>query len=189
VSTRRHLVTRHRSALSAIQLIDHVRLFAAEVVAGHYPYVQFDAENRWHQRLYRDARFDIWLISWMPTQGTQLHDHGGSSGAFAVTSGQLSEAVYRRRPGRGPLTEYQRPAGAAIGFGPKYVHDVRNLSDAPAVSVHAYSPPLTTMNFYDVEGDGSLQRLTTVATDDPEPNISEDLAALRQSQRVGAVIG
>ncbi len=55
-----------------------------------------------------------------------------------------------------------------VGFGAHYVHDVRNLSDAPAVSVHAYSPPLTTMTYYDL-ADGVLEPITTLATEDPEP--------------------
>jgi Cysteine dioxygenase type I len=117
----------------------------------------------------------------MPTQGTQLHDHGGSAGAFEVLSGQLNEAVYRHDPDRGSLTEFQRSDGTAFGFGPRYVHDVRNLSDQPAVSVHAYSPPLTSMNFYDVNGDGSLSRLATVATDDPEPDVSVGLGRVADS--------
>ena len=168
-----------RPALNHVQLVEQARLFADEVAAGHYPYVEYDAENRWHQRLYRDRHLDIWLISWLPTQGTQLHDHGGSSGAFTVLSGRLDEAVYRRDPSRDSLTEYRRPAGSAVGFGPRYVHDVRNLSDQPAVSVHAYSPPLTSMNFYDVEANGTLRRLATLATDDPEPDLNTE--SLRQS--------
>jgi predicted metal-dependent enzyme (double-stranded beta helix superfamily) len=154
-----------------VQLVDHVRAFAAEVDAGRYPYVQYNADNRWHQRLYRDQRLDIWLISWLPTQGTQLHDHGGSSGAFTVLSGQLNEAIYRRSALHGPLTEQLRSTGAAVGFGPRYVHDVRNLSSEPAVSVHAYSPPLSTMNFYDITDDGTLHRSATLATEDPEPEL------------------
>ena len=55
-----------------------------------------------------------------------------------------------------------------MGFGAHYVHDVRNLADKPAVSVHAYSSPLTSMTYYDLE-DGRLVRLATVPTDDPEP--------------------
>jgi hypothetical protein len=165
-----------RPPFNPIQLVEHARFFADEVAGGNYPYVQYDAENRWHQRLYRDPRIDIWLISWLPTQGTQLHDHGGSSGAFTVVTGQLSEAVYRRNPATGSLTEYERADGASIGFGPRYVHDVRNLSDRPAVSVHAYSPPLSTMNFYDIDDAGHLQRLATLATDDPEPDTDALLA-------------
>jgi hypothetical protein len=160
-----------RQYLNPIQLVEYSRFYAAEVAEGRYPYVEYNSEQRWHQRLYRDQRLDIWLISWLPTQGTQLHDHGGSSGAFTVVSGELSEAVYRRRPNNGSLTEYVRTNGAAIGFGPRYVHDVRNLSDAPAVSVHAYSRPLTSMNFYDVTDSGALDHLATLATDDPEPDV------------------
>jgi predicted metal-dependent enzyme (double-stranded beta helix superfamily) len=159
-----------RPPLNLVQLVEQARQFGDEVAAGHYPYVQYDSENRWHQRLYRDLRLDIWLISWMPTQGTELHDHGGSSGAFAVITGELSEAVYQRTPANGSLTEYQRSSGTAVGFGPRYVHDVRNLSDAPAVSVHAYSPPLSRMNFYDVDASGRLEHLATLATDEPEPD-------------------
>jgi predicted metal-dependent enzyme (double-stranded beta helix superfamily) len=183
MTTAASQLLRARPSYNPIQLVEHARWFAGEVAAGQYPYVEYDAENRWHQRLYRDPRIDIWLISWLPTQGTQLHDHGGSSGAFAVLSGQLDEAVYRPDPATGSLTDYQRAAGTAVGFGPRYVHDVRNLSDAPAVSVHAYSPPLTSMNYFDIAEDGQLQKLMTLATDDPEPSVGEALAA---SARVAA---
>jgi hypothetical protein len=164
------------AALNPIELVDYTSLIAAEVAAGRYPYIQYDETERWHQRIYRDRRVDVWLISWLPSQGTQLHDHGGSAGAFTVLSGDLNEAVYLpprpgnlRRPGADSLREHLRAAGAGVGFGPRYVHDVRNLGSAPAVSVHAYSPPLTSMNFYDIDTCGELVRLATLPTDDPEP--------------------
>jgi hypothetical protein len=68
----------------------------------------------------------------------------------------------------GELQEHTRQAGCSVGFDARYVHDVRNLSDIPAVSVHAYSAPLTSMTYYDL-ADGSLERVATLATDDPEP--------------------
>jgi hypothetical protein len=146
------------------QLIEFTRFFAVEVSAGRYPYVRYDEDERWHQRVYRDPRIDIWLISWLPCQGTELHDHGGSSGAFTVLRGTLTEAV----PSQVGIRDTERPAGVSVGFGPHYIHDVRNLAARPAVSVHAYSPPLTSMNYYDVR-DTSIVRMRTVATDDPEP--------------------
>lgn len=145
------------------QLIELTRMYAADVASGSYPFVQFDAEHRWHQRIYRDRRMDVWLISWLPDQGTQLHDHGGSSGSFTVVSGTLTEAVVAG----GRTSDRVRPAGSSVGFAAKYVHDVRNLSEGPAVSVHAYSPPLTSMTYYDL-ADGRLERLATLQTDDPE---------------------
>jgi hypothetical protein len=158
----------HAVELDPISLIEFTRFFADEVRCGKYPYVDYDESQRWHQRIYRDQRVDVWLISWLPTQGTELHDHGGSAGSFTVLSGTLAEAVVSRR---GRLIENTHTSGQSVGFGKQYVHDVRNLSDAPAVSVHAYSPPLTTMNYYDL-ADGKLEPIASVATVDPEPTLS-----------------
>jgi len=156
--------------LDPVQLVDFTRFVAREVEAGRYPYVRYDEADRWHQRLYRDRRVDVWLISWLPSQGTQLHDHGGSVGAFTVLAGELAEAVYQ--PGTGhALLDRPRVAGQSVGFGPHYIHDVRNLSDRPAVSVHAYSAPLSAMTYYDLDPQAGLRRLLTVQTDDPEPDV------------------
>ncbi len=162
--------------LSPLQLIEFTRFWADEVASGKYPFVDYDPDERWHQRIYRDRRVDVWLISWLPAQGTQLHDHGGSSGSFTVLDGELTEAVV----GGGRLVDHRRGAGESVGFGSHYVHDVRNLSDAPAVSVHAYSAPLTSMNFYDLSG-GRLERLATMATDDPEPDVVVEGGVVRQA--------
>jgi hypothetical protein len=149
---------------SPLQLIEFTRFYADEVGSGAYPDIDYDPDERWHQRIYRDRRVDVWLISWLPAQGTQLHDHGGSSGSFTVLSGALTEATVAGSE----LHDHHRTVGDSVGFGAHYVHDVRNLSDAPAVSVHAYSPPLTSMTYYDL-ADGKLESITTLATDDPEP--------------------
>lgn len=155
--------------LDPAELAELTRFFADEVVRDRYPFVAYDAQRRWHQRIYRDPRIDIWLLSWLPEQGTELHDHGGSAGAFTVIRGVLNEVVFQRTQGdSGTLAGIDRSAGESVGFGSGYVHDVRNLGPEPAVSVHAYSRPLTTMNFYDVS-EGRLRRVRTVATEDPEP--------------------
>ena len=158
---------RYLDFLNPIQLIEFTRFYAEEVAAGRYPYVDYDLENRWHQRIYRDPRLDVWLISWLPEQGTELHDHGGSSGSFTVLSGTLTETVVSG----GALHDTNRDPGHSVGFGARYVHDVRNISGAPAVSVHAYSPPLTTMTYYDL-ADTGLAPIKTLATDDPEPTVA-----------------
>ena len=157
-------------------LIDFTRLYADEVAAGKFPYVEYDERERWHQRLYRDRRIDIWLISWLPTQSTALHDHGGSSGAFTVIEGALVEtvdagAVDAREALRPAVREITRRAGDSVAFGPAYIHDVRHAGSAPAVSVHAYSPPLTSMTYYDLDDTG-LRPIVTVATDDPEHELA-----------------
>jgi rhodanese-related sulfurtransferase/mannose-6-phosphate isomerase-like protein (cupin superfamily) len=116
--------------------------------------VRLRVEQRWYERLHLGADYDIWVISWMPGQSTGYHDHGASSGAFIVAAGVLEE----HRAGKRTHVVY--PA-KACAFGPEYAHDVRNVSLAPAVSIHAYSPPLSDMNEYELEGSELIPRERT----------------------------
>ena len=113
--------------------------------------IRLSAEQRWYERLYQGPDHDIWAISWMPGQSTGFHDHGESSGAFVVATGVLEE----HRPGEQPLAVNP---GEPRAFGAEYAHDVRNSSLAPAVSIHAYSPPLQKMNMYELDGDQLILR-------------------------------
>jgi predicted metal-dependent enzyme (double-stranded beta helix superfamily) len=102
---------------------------------------------------------ELWLISWLPGQSTGFHDHGGANGAFGVVWGQLDEHVVvrgatARVPALAPAPRIV-PAGTVRSFGPRHVHDVRNSSSGSvAVSVHAYSPPLSAMTRYAVTAAG-----------------------------------
>jgi predicted metal-dependent enzyme (double-stranded beta helix superfamily) len=117
--------------------------------------VDYDPARRWYQRLLREEDREVWLLSWLPGQRTGFHDHGRSAGAFTVVQGCLRE---RTAPGGRPeATGATLLPGSVRSFGPRYVHDVGNESAAPAVSVHAYSPPLTAMDRFDISG-GRLVR-------------------------------
>jgi rhodanese-related sulfurtransferase len=113
--------------------------------------VRLRVEGRWYERLYHGPDHDIWVISWLPGQSTGFHDHGVSSGAFAVATGILEE----HRVGEPAVLINP---GKPRAFGPDYAHDVRNVSLAPAVSIHAYSPPLDEMNEYEVDGSRLIAR-------------------------------
>ena len=103
------------------------------------------------------AGAQIWLLSWLHGQGTPLHDHGRSAGAFAVARGTLTERVVTRR-GQQP---HQSAADLTVGrvrwFGPHYVHQVVNALPTPAVSIHVYTPPLRLMNTYRIERTGLVR--------------------------------
>ena len=106
------------------------------------------------------AGAQVWLLSWLPEQGTPLHDHGTSSGAFAVVAGTLTERVVAAgRDGVRAAADDLAP-GRVRHFGPHYVHQVTNTGLQPAVSVHVYTPGLTWMNSYAIE-DGALRRTGT----------------------------
>ncbi|MEU6645631.1 cysteine dioxygenase family protein [Saccharomonospora sp. NPDC046836] len=107
--------------------------------------VRYEPRQRWWVRLALTRGVELWLLSWLPGQGTQPHDHGGAAGSFAVLAGSLEESY--RYPG-GPLRTARHAAGAAIGFGAGHAHQVRNTGNSPAASVHAYSPPLVPTREY-----------------------------------------
>jgi quercetin dioxygenase-like cupin family protein len=137
----------------------------AEVRAGRHP-VHVDPERRWYRLLRSDPYVDVWLISWAQEQTAELHDHAGSLGALTVVSGSLVE---QRWVGHG-LRPRRVRAGRSLGFPLGHVHDVGNPDPAPAVSVHAYSPPLTAMSYYAVEPGARLRRTRSVLV---EPGSTE----------------
>ena len=139
--------------LALADLTSLTREVAAEVRSGIHPVV-VDPDRRWYQLLRSDAFVDVWLISWATEQSAELHDHGGSLGALTVVSGGLTE---QRWVGTGMATRRLR-AGASAGFPLGHVHDVGNPDPTPAVSVHAYSPPLSAMSYYAVDDAGLLRR-------------------------------
>ena len=135
----------------------------------------------------RTPDFDAWLIAWPSGGKVDLHDHGHSTGAVSVISGALVEAVpWRDDTGRLSLVRHELQAGATLGFGAGHVHDVTNESDQQALSLHVYSPALTSMTFYEVAGDRLVVR--EVAWTDDGSGEFEDAATLeqaRQTQRGG----
>ena len=137
------------ASITLEELANIVSLFASS--DGWIDKVRLRAEQRWYERLYHGPDHDIWVISWLPGQSTGFHDHGASSGAFVVASGILEE----HRPGE--RTRVIHP-GKPHAFGPDYAHDVRNVSLAPAISIHAYSPPLSDMNEYELDGSRLVPR-------------------------------
>jgi predicted metal-dependent enzyme (double-stranded beta helix superfamily) len=126
--------------------------------------VRLDPEGRWYEQIHMSDAFELWLISWLPGQSTGFHDHGGANGAFGVVWGQLGE--YRVARGSAETGATPVAAGTVRSFGPHYVHDMRNSSDSSvAVSVHAYSPPLSAMTKYDLTP-GGLVPIGTEGTED-----------------------
>ncbi|GAA2565665.1 cysteine dioxygenase family protein [Winogradskya consettensis] len=116
---------------------------------------QFDAAERWYHRLAEEIDHEVWLLTWLPGQGTDLHDHGGSAGAFHVFSGSLIEETVAVSPGHAPrVTARELGEGAGRRFGTRHIHRITNRSNQPAISIHAYGPALTTMTRYRIGAAG-----------------------------------
>jgi predicted metal-dependent enzyme (double-stranded beta helix superfamily) len=143
-----------RAAISPGRLAQIVR-HAADRPELWRPLVRFEADQRWYARLAGNDEHEIWLLTWLPGQQTGFHDHGDSCGAFTVTSGSLTEQA--AADGRPEPRSRKLRTGAVRSFGARYVHDVRNDAIQPAISIHAYSPPLSSMRRFEVTTEGQLR--------------------------------
>jgi predicted metal-dependent enzyme (double-stranded beta helix superfamily) len=128
------------------------------------PLVRFSHEQRWFHRLALTDDCEIWLLTWLPGQSTGFHDHGEASGAFAVAQGELHETL--GKAGTRRVRHRTAAAGSVTSFAGRHLHDVSNAAAEPAVSVHAYSPPLSAMRRYEMTAGG----LVLVRTDRAELN-------------------
>ncbi|WP_175410181.1 cysteine dioxygenase family protein [Streptomyces sp. TRM64462] len=113
------------------------------------PLVQYDATTRWYHRLRTGPGYEVWLLSWVPGQGTGLHDHGRSSGLMTVLEGELTE---RTENGARVLE-----GGAQRVIAPGRVHEIVNDSLEPAVSLHVYYPGLTDMPMHAADAAGAAR--------------------------------
>lgn len=153
------LLARPTAPLSTDRLADLVR-DVASLQQMWSPLVRY-REPRWWTCLRHTDEVDVWLLTWLPDHATDLHDHGPSAGAFTVVAGTLLEVTADRHSGR-QSSRTLRP-GRCRTVERQIVHDVRNPGSQPAISIHAYSPPLTEMTFYRKDNNG-LSAITSVAT-------------------------
>jgi hypothetical protein len=73
----------------------------------------------------------------------------------AVLQGMLSETL-PNIGGEHPRALYR--TGDCFSFGASHIHDVQRAAGDPAASLHAYSPPLDEMGFYELDDGGTLTR-------------------------------
>jgi predicted metal-dependent enzyme (double-stranded beta helix superfamily) len=144
-------MAKRRSTFSPTQFLTQL----AEQRRLWEPLIEFDPRSRHYMRLAAEPDVEAWLLTWLPGQGTEWHDHGGSAGAFLTVRGALTERyamVHRDGPPR--IRPELRTVGAGMlrPFGSKHVHRVTNEGPEPAVSLHAYAPALLEMNEYAVDG-------------------------------------
>jgi hypothetical protein len=117
--------------------------------------VVVDADQRRYRLAFEDHRVDIWVLSWMDGQGTGFHDHGTSAVALTAVRG----AVVERHPtvGAQPTRRFLEPGSTRAGDA-GYIHAGGHHDGVPAVTIHAYSPPLAEVGQVRATADGRVWR-------------------------------
>jgi predicted metal-dependent enzyme (double-stranded beta helix superfamily) len=128
--------------------------------------VRHDPGERVYVEILREAHVSVWLICWMEDHDTGFHDHDRSAGAVAVLDGAVRED--RLALGAPPVSRVVR-AGGTFAFGSADIHRVLHAGETPAVTLHAYSPPLARMGAYEVRPDGVLVRHSIAPDEELRP--------------------
>ena len=129
-------------------------------------HVSHDPDHRTYAELVRDEHLDVWLLCWSRDHDTGFHDHDLSAGAVAVAAGAVrEERLVLGRPVDSPIARTAR-AGSSFSFGASDIHRVLHAGEGPAVTIHAYSPPLLRMGSYSVEESGQLRRFAVSYEDE-----------------------
>ena len=136
--------------------------------------VRHEPDRRTYEELLRDEHVAVWLICWMNDHDTGFHDHDVSAGAVAVVRGAVREE--RLVVGGAPAARTLE-AGDCLHFGASDIHRVSHAGPEPAVTIHAYSPPLSRMGAYVVESTGELRRQSLSYADELRPLVASDVAA------------
>ena len=131
------------------------RLLAwAERVEAWSPLVGHASEERVHALLHRDEEIEVYVVCWTAGHDTGFHDHDESAAAITVLAGMVAE---ERLTLGGPVAT-ALGAGDTVTIAREAIHRVRHAGDLPAVTLHAYSPPLQRVGTYEVADDGALLR-------------------------------
>jgi quercetin dioxygenase-like cupin family protein len=132
--------------------------FAAGLAAaperwGHL--VRHAEDVRVCEQIWDDEDVNAWLICWSEDQDTGFHDHDESAAGIAVVAGRVRED--RLTIGGLPISRELGP-GTTFTLPPVAIHRVLHAGDRPAVTIHAYSPPLRRTGAYRIGAYGQLER-------------------------------
>lgn len=127
-------------------LDDHFDL--ADVAAGlGHPGIHAqlpDGQRRRWTYLVETPAYEAVVIGWPPGAGLRMHGHDGSRAAIHIVAGQLRE---RFVDVDGSVRMRWLDTGSTTRLDADHVHEVLNIGDVEAVSVHVYAPPLADTSF------------------------------------------
>ena len=111
--------------------------------------------GRPYRLVWSDANVNAWLIAWYDDADTGFHDHDASAAGIVVIDGAVLED---RLALDGPPITRRYERGESFLLPATAIHRVRHGGRRPALTIHAYSPPLRTQGVYRVAADGALER-------------------------------
>jgi len=135
-----------------------LKRFLAELVGAPELWqhlVRHDRHIRVYEQLWDDEHVNAWLICWSEDQDTGFHDHDESAAAIRAIEGEVREE--RLRLAAAPDARVIGP-GTTFFVPPTAIHRILHEGTVPAITIHAYSPPLRRTGAYTLGPGGELER-------------------------------
>jgi len=118
------------------------------------PYVGFKEGTYARHRVHLGEHAELLVLCWRPGQRTPIHDHAGSFGVVRVLRGVMWETLFEMGESEGLRYQSGREwmPGHVTGADVPDIHQLGNpdVSGQDLVTLHLYSPPLTSLNVYKV---------------------------------------
>ncbi|HVF57176.1 MAG TPA: cysteine dioxygenase family protein [Pyrinomonadaceae bacterium] len=164
------------SALDAPPALHELNAWLGEVEPARVelrPHLGFKPETYARHRVFINEYVELLLLCWRPGQRTPIHDHNGSYGTIRVLEGVMWETMFKLEGGRGLVYETAREwtAGQTTeGADVPDIHQIGNpdVSGCDLISLHAYAPPLASINTFRI---GSLESVNTLCMNSWNPTI------------------
>jgi quercetin dioxygenase-like cupin family protein len=118
--------------------------------------VRHSEDARVYEQIWDDDEVNAWVICWSEDQDTGFHDHDESAAGIAVIAGAVREERLRFSS---PPSERVIGPGETFTVPREAIHRVLHAGDGPAITIHAYSPPLNRTGVYRIGEDGELERI------------------------------
>ena len=108
-------------------------------------FVNFDNDNYKKNLVYRDDKFEVFVVCWLPKQETKIHNHSKNGCILKILEGNMQEIMYDNKI-------YDENNFKILSKNTIIKDDVRYIDDNlgfhkminnnyKTVSLHIYSPP------------------------------------------------
>ncbi|TKG09025.1 hypothetical protein FCV67_07905 [Vibrio sp. F13] len=143
------------------ELLSQIELNEAEMLG----FVGFDIDTYSRKSLYRDEYCDLVIIGWLNGQRSPIHDHLNSICGLKVLKGDAIQTDFKEvhngliyATGSTSLNE-----GVVHIDQCSEIHQLSNLelTGAPLITLHLYSPPLETFNIYKLSSSRNKRAINT----------------------------
>lgn len=133
------------------EILSQLNFLAAELK----PYLHYSSEFYARNLVHRSNDFELLVLCWAENQITPIHDHARSDCWMAGLLGEVEEVQYSMIKGTLGKCILNQSKTSRVKKGNVYfindninLHSIRNVEPSYSATLHLYSPPIKTCNFW-----------------------------------------